>query len=77
MTFCHHTKAMTPKEIDEAFAALDRNSWEATCKCCGTYYTGVFPEKGKPDHACPKCKYDRNGIGSPAGGMNLLYRMDV
>lgn len=73
----HCRPSMSPDDISKAFDALDRNTWEATCKCCGTYYTGVFAKpESKTKYGCPKCAYDRNGIGSPAGGMNLMYLMD-
>lgn len=75
--FCHHTKSMSQEDIRKAFDSLDRDTWEASCKCCGTYYTGVFAQpESATKYACPKCEYDRNGIGSPAGGMNLCYMMD-
>ena len=75
--FIHCQKSMTPEDISSAFDSLDKNTWEASCKCCGTYYTGVFanPETDTK-YSCPKCDYDRNGIGSPAGGMSLMYMMD-
>lgn len=76
--FCHHSAIMTEDDISAAFKALDPNTWEATCNCCGTYYTGVFAKiESDTKFGCPKCEYDRNGIGSPAGGMNLMYRMDI
>lgn len=79
--FIHVTPRLTPEEISEAFATLDPNSWECSCKCCGTYYTGTFDSEYKHsnlppddiDFACPKCGYDKNSMGSPAGGMNLIY----
>lgn len=74
----HCTPSMMNDEISDALGKLDRNSWEASCKCCGTCYTGVFAEREQDTKFnCPKCDYSRNGIGSPAGGMNLMYRMDV
>lgn len=76
--FHHCTPSMTNDEISDALAQLDPNSWEATCNCCGTYYTGVFAEpETETKYNCPKCDYSRNGIGSPAGGMNLILRMDI
>lgn len=63
--------------MSKTFDDLDPNTWETTCRDCNTYYTGVFPEKGEPELVCPDCGSKRiTGLGSPAGGMNLLYRMD-
>lgn len=76
MKSVHITKSMTPDDIDKAFDNLDPNSWEANCSECGAYYTGVFPANGDPETICPECGSNRCSLGSPAGGMNLLYRMD-
>lgn len=74
----HLTPKLSNDEIHEQLTKLDPNSWEASCNCCSTYYTGVFatPHE-KTDFNCPKCGYGRNGIGSPAGGMNLMYKLDI
>lgn len=72
----HVSHAPTQADWD----ALDPDTYDTTCRDCGSYYEGRLPQDRSappPKLICPHCGSARHGsVGSPAGASSLAMWLD-